>query len=67
MNFHVFSDSTLCVGASNPDSSNNWAIQSERVWDYYGFVEGNQLAAREVQFIWHVLPVASTRDIKTNI
>ena len=31
MNFHVSSDSTLCVGVSNPDPSNNWAIQSKRV------------------------------------
>ena len=32
-----------------------------------GFVEKNNLAAREVQFVWHVSPGASALDIKKNI
>ena len=27
MKGHVFSDSTMCVGVSNPDPSNNWATK----------------------------------------
>ena len=29
----VFSDSTLCVGESNPDPSNNWATNLEHVME----------------------------------
>ena len=32
MKAHVFSDSTLCVGVSNPDPSKNWATKLEDVW-----------------------------------
>ena len=66
MKFHVFSDSTLCVGVSNPDPSNNWATKYKYVRNEHGFVENFNLAAREVQFIWHVLPGASAIDIKRN-
>ena len=55
MKVRVFSDSTLCVGVSNPDPSNNWSTK---------FVEQLNLTAPQVQFIWHVLPGASTVDTK---
>ena len=48
MKVHVLSDSSLCVGVSNPDPSNNWATKLEDVWDEHGFVETLNLAAREV-------------------
>ena len=35
--------------------------------DEHGFFEQLNLVAREVQFIWHVLPGASTLDIKKYI
>ena len=37
MKVHVFSDSTLCVGVSNPAPSNNWTTQVEEVWNEHGF------------------------------
>ena len=64
MKVHVFSDSTLCVGVQNPDPSNNWTTKLEDVWNDHGFVEKLHLAAREVQFIWHISP---TLDIKKRI
>ena len=33
MKVHVFSDSTMCVGISNPDPSNNWATKLDDVWN----------------------------------
>ena len=67
MKVHVFSDSTLCVGVSNPDPSSIWVIRLEDVCFEHGFVENLDLAAREVQLIWHVLPGASTIDTKKHI
>ena len=55
MKVHVFSDSTLCVGVSNPDPSNDRGTKLEDVWNEDGFVEQISRAAREVQFTWHVL------------
>ena len=55
MKVHVFSDSTSCVGVSNPDPSNNCATKWEDVWNEHGHVEKFNLAAREVQFIWDAL------------
>ena len=51
MKVHVLSDSTLCIGVSNPDPSNTWATKLEDVWNEHGFVEILNLAAREVRFI----------------
>ena len=39
MKVHMFSDSTLCVGVSNPDPSKNWATKLEDVWNEHGFLE----------------------------
>ena len=63
MRVRLFSDSTLC-GVSNPDPSNNWATKLEDVWNEHGFVEKLTLAARDVRFIWHVLPCAPIVDTK---
>ena len=49
---------------SRIDSSNNWATKLEDVWNEHGFDEQFNLAAREVQFIWQVLPGAHTIEIK---
>ena len=62
MKVHLFSYSTLCVGVSNPDPSNTRANKLEDVWKEQWFVENLNLAARALTFIWHVLPVASTRQ-----
>ena len=62
MKVYVFSHSTLCVGVSNPDLS-----KLEDVWYEHGFVDKFNLAAREVQFIWHVLAGACTVDIQKHI
>ena len=51
MKVHVLSDSTLCVGVSNPDPSNNWTTKLEDVGNEHGFVEQMNVAAREVRFI----------------
>ena len=67
LKFRVFPDSTSRFGVSNPDPSNKWATQLEDVWNEHGFAEKLSLAAREVQFIWHVLPGASFLDIKKHI
>ena len=67
MKVRELSDSTVCVGVSNPDPSNNWATKLEDEWIKHGFVEKNNLLSREVQFIWHVFPGASTLEIKKNI
>ena len=67
MKVHVFSDFTLCVGGSNPDPSNNWATQLEDVWNEHGHVEKLNLVVPEVQIVLHVLPVASTLDLKKHI
>ena len=67
MTVHVFSDSALCVGVSNPDPSSNWETQLEDVCYEHRFVEKLNLVARELQFIWHVLQGASTLHIKTHI
>ena len=64
---HVFSDSTLSVGVSNSDPSNTWATILEDLWNEHGLVENLNLAAREVQCIWHVPPSASTIDIKKHM
>ena len=39
MNSRVLSDSTMCVGVSTPDPSNNWATKLEGVWNEHGFDE----------------------------
>ena len=57
MKVHVFSDSTLCVGVSNPDPSNNWAtkntdLSKPSIW---------------LHFICHVQPGALTLDIEKRI
>ena len=67
MKVRVFSDSTLSVGVSNPDPSNSWTTKLEDVWNEHGCVETLNLATREVQFIWHILPGASTLDIEKHI
>ena len=64
MTTRVCSDSTLFVGVSNPDPSNNWTTPLDDVWNEHGFFENWKLAAREVQFNWHVQPGASNVDIK---
>ena len=51
MKVHLLSDSTLCVGISNPDLRNNWATKLDVVWNEHGSDEKWNLAAREVQFI----------------
>ena len=61
MKVHVFADSTSCVGVSNPDPSNKLATLE------HGIVQHLTWAAREVQFIGHVLQGASTLDIKKHI
>ena len=68
MTVHAFSDSTMCVGVSNPDPSNSWVTKLDDPWNEHGFDEPH-LAAKEVQFIWHVLPIPSTStvDIKKHI
>ena len=50
MEVYVFSDSTMCVGVSNPDPPTNWATKLQDVWNEHGFVD---------KFIWHVVPRAS--------
>ena len=50
----MFSDSALCVGVSNPDPPSNWKTRLEDVCYERGLVENLNLAAREVQFIWHM-------------
>ena len=35
----------------------------DEVWNEHGFHETLDLAAREIQLVWHVLPGASTTDI----
>ena len=67
MKVHVFSDSTLCVGVSNPDPSNKWATKLEDAWNKHKFAELLNLAARQVQINGHVPPGASTLDIKKHI
>ena len=67
MKVHVFSDSTLCVGISNPGPSNNCATILDEVWNEHRFHETLNLAAREEHFMWHVLSGASTLDIKKHI
>ena len=67
MQVRVFSDSTWCVGASNPDPSNNWSTKLQDVWNERGFVEKLNLAAREVRFMWHVLLGACTLHIKKHV
>ena len=67
MKVHVFSDSTLCVGVSNPDPPSKRETQLEDVCYEQRFVKKLNLAARKVQFIWHVLPGASTLHIKKHI
>ena len=52
---------------SNPDPSNNQATTLEDVWSEHGFVVHFYSAAREVQFIWHVLPGASAFEIIQHI
>ena len=37
------------------------------VWKEHGFAEHLKFTAQEVQFIWHVLPCASTLDIQKHI
>ena len=64
---HVFSDSTLCVGISNPNLSNNWATILEDVLNEHGFDDQFNLAVREVQVAWHVDAGAHTIDIKKHI
>ena len=51
MTVHVFSDSTLCVGVSNPDPTNIWVAKLFGVWNEHGFDEQLNLAARDVQFV----------------
>ena len=46
---HVFSDSTLCVGVSNPDPSHKWATKLEDAWNEHGVVEKLNLVVREIQ------------------
>ena len=67
MNVYVFSDSTLCVGVSNPDSFNNCPSILEDVRNKHGVAEQLNVAAREVPFMWHVMPGASTLDIKKRV
>ena len=64
---HAFSDFRLCVGVSHPDPSNNWVTQWDEVWNEHGFDAKLNLAAREVQFIWHVDPGTHTLDMKKHI
>ena len=63
----MFSDSTLCVGVSNPSPSNNWATTLDEIWNEHGFDDKLNLAAREVQFMWHAHPSAHPLDIKKHI
>ena len=43
---------------------NNWATPLDEVWNEHGFDEPLNLAAREVQFIWHENLDISTLDIQ---
>ena len=67
MKVRVFSDSTVRVGVPNPDISNNWATSLDEAWNEQGFDEELNMAAREVQFIWHGYPGAHTIDIEKHI
>ena len=60
----LFSDSTSCVGISNPDPSNNWATTLDEAWNEHGFAKKKR-TWHEV--IWHVLPGAPTLNIKKHI
>ena len=42
MKVHVFSDSTLCVGVSNPHPSKKWATKLEDVWNEHGIYRTNE-------------------------
>ena len=67
MNVHVFSDSPLCVGVSNPDPSNNWVTQLEDVWNERGFAETLKFGSpRSAIYLAHT-PGASTLNIKKQI
>ena len=57
MKFHVFSDSTLCVGVSNPHLPNDCATKLEDVWNEHGLVENLNVGAREV------LPFLTSRNM----
>ena len=48
----------MCVEVSDPDPSNNWATTLEDAVSEHGCVDKLNVAAREVQFIWHVPPDA---------
>ena len=61
------SDFTTCVGVLNPDPSNNGETNMKDVWYEFEFVEKINVGAREVQFIWQVLPGASTIDFNKHI
>ena len=63
MNVRVFSIHIVCWSLESRPS-NNWATELDEVWNEHDFVEKYHLADREVQLIWHVLPGASTHDIK---
>ena len=60
MEVHAISDCSV----SNPDPSNNWAARLNEVWNEHRFDEKLNLAAREVQVIWSVLPGTGTTDIR---
>ena len=59
MKAHVFSETTLCVGISNPDPSNTWATKLDEVWNEHGFDEKLNVAARKVK-IHLVLPLLTS-------
>ena len=57
VNVHVFSDSTSCVGVSNPDPSNNWATEQ------HGSVEHFNLAVRQVRAYSEIRERAKSRIV----
>ena len=67
MKVHVFTDSTSCVGVTNPDPSNNWATAFDGLWNVHGFDEQLNLTAREIPFFWHMYLGAHTGDMKRNV
>ena len=56
-----------CVGVANPDSFNKCASILGRIRNKHGYAEQLNLTAREVPFMWHLVPGASNLDIKKRV
>ena len=70
MKVHVFPDSTLCVGISNPNPSNSWATKLDGRWNEHGFAENRVWQPEKCNSFgtYHqVLPLSTTRSIFRHI